>query len=258
MYARQIPKSLLHTLRPTRFTSALGVMSVLVVAACAVDAPSGLHSPAPSSSLQTLGVTSESRLGSASQFAVLGASTVTCTGAGTNTGNVGVSPGSSITGFNPDCTLTGTLHAADNVAASAQADAATAYGSLSAKPCNVTYGTVQELGGLTLAPGVYCFPSSGQVSSGTLTLNGPGRFIFKVASTFITSTGTSVILTGGARCDSIYWLVGSSATLGGPVVGNILAYTSIGLDTGARLRGRAIALNGAVTMSGQNAVSICG
>jgi type VI secretion system secreted protein VgrG len=238
----------------TQLTTALGLMSVLLVAACAADTPAGLHSPGSSRSLVA---SSEITLGRASSFAALGASTVTCTGAGSNAGDVGVSPGSSITGFNPDCTLTGTLHAADDASASAQADAATAYGLLSATPCDVTFGTVQELGGLTLTAGTYCFPSSGQVSSGTLTLTGPGPFIFKVASTFITAAGTAVILTGGASCDSIYWLVGSSATLGGPVAGNILAYTSIGFDPGARLTGRAIALNAAVTMSGQNAVSVC-
>ena len=90
-----------------------------------------------------------------------------------------------------------------------------------------------------------------------LTLKGQGPFIFKVSSTFITSTGSSVILTDGATCDNIYWLVGSSATLGGPVAGNIIAYTSIGMDAGSSLTGRAIALNAAVTMSGQNAISAC-
>ena len=254
MQARQNPNSLLQALHSTRFTSVLGVMSALVVAACAVDAPTGLRSPPPSRLLET---SSATRLGSASSFAVLGASTVTCTGAGSNAGDVGVSPGSSITGFNPDCTLTGTLHAADGASASAQADAATAYGSLSATPCDVTYGAVQELSGLTLNPGVHCFPSSAQVSAGTLTLSGPGPFIFKVTSTFITFVGSSVVLTDGATCDNIYWLVGSSATLGGPVAGNIVAYTSIGMDLGATLSGRAIALNAAVTMSGQNAVSVC-
>ena len=254
MHARQIPTSLFHALHRTRFTPALLVMSTLVVAACAVDSPSGLHAPAPSSSLAASSVTT---LGSASRFAVLGASTVTCTGAGTNAGDVGVSPGSSMTGFNPDCTLTGTLHAANDASASAQADAATAYGMLSAAPCDVTFGAVQELSGLTLNSGVHCFPSSAQVTGGILTLNGPGRFIFKVSSTFITFAGSSVVLTGGATCDDIYWLVGSSATLGGPVAGNLLAYTSIGMDLGATLSGRAVALNAAVTMSGQNAVSAC-
>ena len=255
MHAKQIPATLLHTFRSVRFSSALGAMSALLLAGCAVDAPTGLHSPPASARLAGSSATT---LGSASSFAALGASTVTCTGAGTNTGDVGVSPGSSITGFNPDCTLTGTLHAANGASAAAQADAATAYGRLSATPCNVTYGAVQELSGLTLNPGVHCFPSSAQVSAGTLTLNGPGPFIFKVTSTFITFVGSSVILTGGATCDNIFWLVGSSATVGGPVAGNILAYTSIGMDSGATLSGRAIALNGAVTMSGQNGVSICG
>lgn len=254
MYASKIPTSPSHALHSTRFTSALGVMSALLIAACGVDTPSGLHSPPPSRLLEASSATT---LGSASSFAVLGASTVTCTGAGSNAGDVGVSPGSSITGFNPDCTLTGTIHAADGASGAAQADAATAYGMLSASPCDVTFGAVQELSGLTLNPGVYCFPSSAQVSAGTLTLNGPGPFIFKVSSTFITFVGSSVILTGGATCDNVYWLVGSSATLGGPVAGNILAYTSIGMDASSSLTGRAIALNAAVTMAGQNTVSAC-
>ena len=254
MHARQIPNSRLHALHPTRFTLALGVMSALLVAACAVDAPSGPRSLTPSKRLEASSATT---LGSAASFGVLGASTVTCTGAGSIDGDVGVSPGSSITGFNPDCTLTGTLHAADDASASAQADAATAYGMLSATPCETTFGEVQELSGLTLETGVYCFLSSAQVSEGILTLNGPGPFIFEVSSEFITFTGSSVVLTGGATCDNIYWLVGSSATLGGPVEGNILAYTSIGMDPGASLNGRALALNAAVTMSGQNTVSAC-
>lgn len=198
-------------------------------------------------------------LGTASSFGVLGAETVTCTGASAIDGDVGVSPGSAITGFNPTCTLTGTLHAGDAVAAQAQTDAAAAYAALSGAACDRTFGDVQELGGLTLNPGVYCFPSSAQVSvNGTLTLSGSGPFIFKVASTFITFTGSSVVLTGGAACDNVNWLVGSSATLAGAAVGNILAVTSIGMDPGASLSGRALALNGAVTMSGANTVSDCG
>ena len=259
MYAKPTSTSRLYTLRRTGLTSALGIMTVLVVAACAADVPSGPHALAPQTSSFNRATRLEeaATLGSASKFAVLGASTVTCTGAGTNTGDVGVSPGSSITGFNPDCTLTGAIHSADDAAASAQGDAATAYGNLSAKPCDRTFGTVQELSGITLTPGVYCFPSSAQISGGDLTLSGPGTFIFKVSSTFITSTGSAVVLSGGANCGNIYWLVGSSSTLGGPVSGNIIAYTSIGFNPGATLAGRAIALNAAVTMSGQNSVTPC-
>ena len=147
MHARHIFKSLFHALHHTRFTLALGVMSAPLVAACAVDAPSGLHSPAPS---RLLDGSSIMTLGSASSFTVLGGSTVTGAGAGSNASDVGVSPGNSIAGFNPDCTLTGALHAADDASASAQADAATAYGSLIATPCDVTFDAVQELSGLTL------------------------------------------------------------------------------------------------------------
>lgn len=254
MHARNIPISLSQALYRTRLSTVLGVTSALLLAACATDAPSSPRSIASSKSLVT---SAAATLGRASSFAVLGASTVTCTGAGTNIGDVGVSPGSSITGFNPDCTLTGALHAADGASSSAQADAGSAYGSLSAEPCDVTFGAVQELTGLTLNPGVYCFPSSAQLSGGILTLSGQGPFVFKVTSTLITFAGSSMVLSGGATCDQVFWLVGSSATLSGPVIGNILAYTSIGMNLGATLSGRALALNGAVTMSGSNAVSAC-
>lgn len=218
---------------------------------------SGADLSAPSFTSPNAG--SSAVLGSAASFGVLAATTVTCTGASTIAGNVGVSPGSAITGFNPDCTLTGTIHAGDAVAASAQTDAAAAYGALSASNCDVTFGTVQELAGLTLNPGTYCFPSSAQLSvGGVLTLSGSGPFIFKITSTFVTFTGSQIVLTGGAACGDIYWLVGSSATLAGSVVGTIIAYTSIGMDPGATLAGRALALGGAVTMSGANTVALCG
>src|SRR5579864_7350669 len=116
-------------------------------------------------------------LGSAVGFAVLGASTVTCTGLSVITGDVGVSPGSAITGF-PPCTLTGALHAGDAVASQAQIDADAAYANLaSATPCIDLTG--QDLGGKTLAPGVYCFASSAELT-GVLTLTGGGVYIFQI------------------------------------------------------------------------------
>lgn len=219
-------------------------------------ADAGLSSP---SFTMPVSGSSSAFLGTAASFGVLGATTVTCTGASTVAGNVGVSPGTAITGFNPDCTLTGTLHAGDALAFQAQQDAAAAYGALSASACDFTFGSVQELAGLTLNPGTYCFPSSAQLSvNGILTLSGSGPFIFKIASTFITFTGSQILLTGGAACGDVTWLVGSSATLAGSVVGNVIAVTSIGMDPGATLAGRALALGGAVTMSGGNTVALCG
>ena len=201
-------------------------------------------------------------LGTAQSFAVLGGSTVTNTGATVITGNVGVSPGSSVTGFPPGIVAGGSIHAADAVAAQAQTDLTTAFNAAAGTPCGVDL-TGQNLGGLTLTPGVYCFTSSAALT-GTLTLNFQGNpsalFLFKIGSTLITASGSSVVLsnTGGTTCPTnLFWQVGSSATLGtgSTFAGNILALTSITATTGASLTGRALARNGAVTLD-TNTVNI--
>jgi len=194
-------------------------------------------------------------LGTSQNFAVLGGSTVTNTGATAVTGNLGVSPGSSVTGFPPGIVAGGTIHAADSVAAQAQSDLTTAYNAAAGLPCGVDL-TGQNLGGLTLTPAVYCFTSSAALT-GTLTLNFQGNpnavFVFKIGSTLTTASGSSVVLsnTGGTTCPTnLFWQVGSSATLGtgSTFSGNILALTSITMNTGAALTGRALARNGAVTL----------
>lgn len=194
-------------------------------------------------------------LGTAQSFAVLGGSTVTNTGATVITGNLGVSPGSSVTGFPPGIVTGGTIHAADSVAAQAQTDLTSAYNAAAGLPCGTDL-TGQNLGGLTLTPGVYCFTSSAALT-GTLTLNFQGNpnalFLFKIGSTLTTASGSSVVLsnTGGATCPTnLFWQVGSSATLGtgSTFRGNILALTSITMTTGVGLTGRALARNGAVTL----------
>ncbi len=201
-------------------------------------------------------------LGTSQSFAVLGGSTVTNTGASAINGNVGVSPGSSVTGFPPGIVAGGTIHAADATALQAQSDLTTAYNAVAGTACGVDL-TGQDLGGLTLTPGVYCFTSSAGLT-GTLTLDMQGNpaavFLFKIGSTLTTASGSSVVLinTGGSTCpQNLYWQVGSSATLGtgSTFVGNILALTSITLTTGAKLTGRALARNGAVTLD-TNVVSI--
>lgn len=194
-------------------------------------------------------------LGTSQSFAVLGGSTVTNTGATAITGNLGVSAGSSVTGFPPGIVTGGAIHAADSVAAQAQSDLTTAYNAAAGLPCGVDL-TGQNLGGLTLTPAVYCFTSSAALT-GTLTLNFQGNpnsvFVFKIGSTLTTASGSSVVLsnTGGTSCPTnLFWQVGSSATLGtgSTFAGNILALTSITLNTGAALTGRALARNGAVTL----------
>lgn len=197
-------------------------------------------------------------LGTAQGFAVLGGSTVTNTGASLITGDLGVSPGSSVSGFPPGV-VNGTIHAADGVAAQAQADLTTAYNTAAGSPCSADL-TGQNLGGLTLTPGVYCFTSTAFLT-GTLTLDFQGNpnafFLFKVGSALTTSSASSVafINNGGSPCPAnLYWQIGSSATLGtgSTFAGNILALTSITLTTGASLAGRALARNGAVTLDTNN------
>jgi hypothetical protein len=200
----------------------------------------------------------------AKTFAVLGASTVTNTGSSVLTGDLGVSPGLAITGFFPSGpgTVTGTTHAGDAVALQAQSDVTTAYNALASQPCN-TVLTGQDLGGMTLTPGVYCFSSSAQLT-GTLKLDAQGSasavFVFQIGSTLTTASSSivQVINTGGGSDCNVFWQVGSSATLGTTttLAGSILALTSITLTTGAHVSGQALARTGAVTLDG-NAVSVC-
>jgi hypothetical protein len=204
-------------------------------------------------------------LGAVRAFGILGASTVTNTGASVVTGNLGVSPGTAVTGFNVAAstilgpgTVTngpglvhGIIYAGGTVAAQARADASTVYGNLVGQACTVNFPAVQEIGGLVLGPGVYCFPSSAQIT-GTLTLlGGPGAvWVFRMGSTLTTAVNSAVVIAGDASDANVFWAVGSSATIGvgTAFLGDIFAVASVTLNTGATVPGRAVALNGAVTM----------
>ncbi|MBN2004578.1 MAG: DUF3494 domain-containing protein [Anaerolineae bacterium] len=191
-------------------------------------------------------------LGTAASFVGLAGSTFTNTGSGVYYGNVGVSPGSEVTGFPPGEVRNGALHAADGVALRAQVDANTAYIALMSQLCDTDL-TGQDLGGKTLQPGVYCFDTSAQLT-GDLVLDALGDanavWVFKTGSTLTTAAGATVRLINGGQSLNVFWRVGSSATLGTTTrfSGNILADQSITLNTGAGLLGRALALHGGVTM----------
>lgn len=193
-------------------------------------------------------------LGAAGNFAVLAGSTVTNTGASQVTGDLGVSPGTAVTGFPPG-TVNGTIHAGDPAAAQAIADLTTAIGDAAGR----TAGPVSvagNIGGQTLTPGLYASTSSLAISSGDLTLDAQGNanavFIFQIASSLTTTSGRQVILAGGAQSSNIFWQVGSSATIGTNSVfkGTIMALQSITLATGATLDGRALAEIAGVTLQG--------
>jgi len=203
-------------------------------------------------------------LGTAGDFAVLAGSTVTNTGPSLITGgDVGVSAGTAITGFPPGTLGAAyTFHSNDAVANQAQIDLTTAYNAAAglAPTQNLTG---EDLGGLTLTPGVYFFSSSAQLT-GTLTLDTLGNpdslFVFQIGSTLTSASNSSVkMINGGLFPGSeVFWQVGSSATIGtnSAFEGNILAEASITMTTGASLLdGSALARTGAVTLD-SNSISV--
>jgi len=222
------------------------VMFVLIISATSIVQSNAFAASAPN-------------LGTADSFAVLAGSTITCTGAGAIIGDIGVSPGTAIVLGATPCTVTGTINPGGPVAAHAHADAATAFTNLNAATCTTIEPAVADIGGQTLTPGVYCFPSSAAIT-GNLTLSGNGVYIFKIGSTLVTAAGpgaSNVVLTNGASADNVFWAVGSSATLGTDSVlkGTIIAFSSITATTNAAVDGRLLAINGAVTLD-TNTISV--
>jgi Ice-binding-like len=214
------------------------VLGLLLLATCTI-AVEGYTYPAPVP------------LGEAANFAVLAGSTVTNTGSSVITGDVGVSPGSAVTGFPPGIVnAPGTIYAADTTAANAQSDLTTAYNdAVAATPVTADLSG-QDLGGKTLTPGVYHFSSSAQLT-GILTLNGGPSdvWVFQIGSTLTTASNSEVVI-GNAQPCNVIWQVGSSATLGTDTafVGTILAHDSITANTGVTVEGRLLALTAAVTL----------
>jgi len=198
-------------------------------------------------------------MASLSTYAVLAGSAITSTGATAITGDLGLSPGSSVGGFPPGI-LTGTKHVNDVSSTQAKLDLTSAYNDLAGRTCTDIVTISGNIGGLTLTPGLYKSTSTLAVSSGDLTFDAKGNadaiFIIQIASSFTATSGRKVLLSGSAQAKNIFWQVGSSATFGTTVAfkGNILAMQSITFATGATLDGKALARTGGVTMAGNTIV----
>lgn len=200
-------------------------------------------------------------LGTASNYGVLGGAGVTNTGPSVIGGDLGTCPSLSVTGFPPGVVL-GVIHSGDTEACSAETAATTAYDDAAGRAPNTVYPGPQDLGGLTLVPGVYKDASSMAIT-GTLTLDGQGNpdavFIFQMGSTLITASNSKVELVNGADSCNVFWQVGSSATLGvgSEFAGTVLALTSITANTGSDVQGALFARNGATTLDSATITTAC-
>jgi hypothetical protein len=227
-----------------------GLLTALVTACSAGNSTPAVPGPGSASTIRS--ATPFLNLRSATPFAILGGSTVTNTRHTKVFGNVGLSPGISITGFPPGV-IHGRVYIHDRVARRAQLDLTSAYNDAMGRTHNrITLSG--NIGGQTLYPGLYYSTSSLAISSGDLTLDARGHsgavFLFQIGSTFTMTTGLRVVLTNGASARNVFWAVGSSATFGTSCFfyGNLLVQKSISMATGTVMIGRALSRVGAVTL----------
>lgn len=238
--------------------TALALTTAVLLGACNDNDPSPSNANPVVIPIQTTGQAAVA-LGSTSTLAVLAGSSITSTGATTITGDMGLSPGTSIGGFPPGI-LNGTQHINTGTATQAKLDLTAAYNDLAGRTSTDIVTLSGNIGGLTLTPGLYKSTSSLAISSGDLTFDAKGDasaiFIIQIATTLTTTSGRKVILSGGALAANIYWQVGSSATFGTTSVfkGTVLAMQSITLNTGATIDGRVLARTGTITMAGNTIV----
>ncbi|MEX0973575.1 MAG: ice-binding family protein [Solirubrobacterales bacterium] len=193
-------------------------------------------------------------LATASPFVVLGGTTVTNEGPSVLNGDLGVSPGTALTGFGGTAVVNGATHANDAVAAQAQLDLTNAYNVAAGQPvapANDLSGT--DLGNRVLTAGTYRY-NAGALLTGPLTLDAQGdpdaEFVFQIGAELTTESASSVLLVNGASPCNVYWQVGSSAAIGTTTqfVGSLMALTSISLTSGATVEGRMLARNGQVSL----------
>jgi len=192
------------------------------------------------------------------EFSVLAGTTITNTGGTVLSGDLGLSPGTSVVGFPPG-TVLGTQHITDSAAAQAQVELTAAYLDLESRLGGTT--VAGDIGGQTFVPGIYKSTSTLDINT-DITLDAQGNpdaiFIFQIGSA-LTTAGGSVILAGGAQASNVFWQVGSSATIGAgdSFKGSILALTSITVVTGADVEGRLLARNGAVVLDTNPVITVC-
>ncbi len=243
-------------MKTTKLLTILALASTVWMVGCKEDDPS------PNSEvvipIQTIEQTNVAIAGSIN-FAVLAGAAVTNTGATRITGDMGLSPGTSIDGFPPG-EYTGTLHVNDDLATQAKLDLTTAFNDAAGRTSTDIVTLSGNIGGLTLTPGLYKSTSSLAVSSGDVIFDAKGDadavFIIQIASALTTTSGRQVILSGGAQAKNIYWQVGSSATFGTTSVfkGIVLVQESITFQTGATLEGKALTSTGSISMEGNTIV----
>ncbi len=243
-------------MKTIKLLTVLVLASAMMLSACKDDDPTpneGIVIPTQSTVQATVAV------GGASGLAALAGSSVTNTGSTSITGDMGLSPGTSVDGFPPG-EFTGTLHINDAIANQAKLDLNTAYDNAAGRTSTDIFTLSGNIGGLTLSPGLYKSTSSLAISSGDLTFDAKGNanavFIIQIATTLTTTSGRKVILSGGAKASNIFWQVGSSATFGTTSVfkGTVMAMQSITFNTGATLDGKALARTESITMEGNTIV----
>lgn len=232
----------------------LVIASIFLFASCKDNDPSN-PSVIPDQKTEQ----AEVKLEGASDLAILAGSAISNTGATSVTGDMALSPGSSIGGFPPG-NLVGAIHINDAIATQAKLDLTAAYNDAAGRTSTDIVTLSGNIGGLTLTPGLYKSTSSLAISSGDLTFDAKGNssavFIIQIASSLTTTSGRQIILAGGAKAENIFWQVGSSVTLGTTSVfkGTIMAMQSISFYTGATLDGKALARTGAVVMAGNTII----
>jgi hypothetical protein len=256
----QFKKLKTKKMKTKKILATLTIVLVVLIAACKkekIEPSPGTTNPAVIP-LQTTVQTAVTLAGT-SNFAILAGSAVTSTGATVITGDLGLSPGTSVGGFPPG-TLNGTLHINDAMANQAKTDLTSGYNDAVTRNATDIVTLSGNIGGLTLTPGLYRSGSSLAISSGDLTFDAKGDanavFIIQMASTFTATSGRKVILAGGALASNIFWQVGSSATFGTTSVlkGTFLVKQSITFNTGATLYGRALTSIGGITMAANTIV----